>query len=140
MILAIALVLGLSLPADLIGTWSYDGYIYQDQRQPRPNPNLDLRFTFKNDGRVNLYWSRSNEIGFCEREAKYSLADNLLSQDIDWVNPQNMSECQNDLDMQLGRKSVTQIGIVEDELHFYLDLNGSEFIYVLKKIPSDPNI
>lgn len=131
--LVMALVIGLATSADLIGVWQYDGYIYQGQRYPSPNPDLYLTFTFRDDSRVRLFWNRRNESGFCEREAHYSLKQDQLFQRIDWVNPENLPECQNDPDMQLGRETTTKIRIASGELHFYLHIDDDDFIYVLKQ-------
>ena len=119
----------------LQGTWQYDGYIYEGQRHPLPNPHLYLTFTFSENGRSRLYWSRQNEPGFCEREASYSIEEQHLFQTVVWVNPDNLPECQQDPDMQLGHESITLFQIMDQELHFYFHLNHDVFIYVLKRIP-----
>jgi hypothetical protein len=131
--LVLAMIIGLSTAGDLLGTWQYDGYIYQGNRYPSPNPELYLTFTFRANGRVRLFWSRANENGFCEREAQYTIDQDRLFQKIDWVNPDNLPECQNDPDMQLGRESTTRIKVASGELYFYFHLDDDEFIYVLKQ-------
>lgn len=129
-----ALLLGAFSPSDLAGSWVYDGYIYQGDRFPLPNPNLYLVFNFKTSSRVNLFWTRSQDGRFCEREAFYSINGDLLYQKIDWVNPDNAPDCAQDPDMQFGRESITKINLVADELHLYFNLNQEEFIYVMKKV------
>ena len=133
MTLALTFALCLIAPSDLVGAWTYDGYIYRDDRYPLPNPNLHLTFTFRDDDQVRLFWTRRDETGFCEREAFYSIENDLLYQKIDWVNPDNRPDCQSDSDMQLGRESLTRVRIVGDELHFILNLDDEDFFYVLKK-------
>jgi hypothetical protein len=117
--------------SQLLGSWQYVGFIYQAHRYPMPNPELHLTFTFQDDQFVKLYWDREDQPGFCERIARYSLQNNSLYQEITWVNPENLPECQSDPDMQLGKKSVTPIELVGTELHLLFDVNGSEFRYIL---------
>lgn len=122
--------------ADLIqGEWKYIAYIYQGQRAPLPNPNLDLRFTFDGSGLSKLKWTRANEDGFCERLAEYSIEEgNLLRQFVTWVNPDNHISCSSDTDMRLGSLSFTPFLIFENELQLRLEINGEPFFYVLKRI------
>ncbi|MGE3684321.1 MAG: hypothetical protein AB7G93_21585 [Bdellovibrionales bacterium] len=117
----------------LLGTWQYVGFHYQDHFYPNPNPELVVRFTFKEDQISHLIWYRKNEPGFCERTAAFSLENDLLLQKIIWVNPENEGHCAQDPDMQLGRESTTQVRLSEGELGFVLDINGSELVYLLRR-------
>lgn len=119
---------------DIIGQWKYVGYIYDEIVYPSPNPGLFLSFTFQDDDHVKLYWKRSDEDFFCERSAKYSIVDDMLFQEVDWVNPQNHFSCGSDPDMQLGRKTENRFVINENELKLVLELSGKPFIYVLNRI------
>ncbi len=127
-----------SLPHDpIVGSWIYDGFSFEGHRYPNPNPDLVLKFQFTPDQKARLNWHRLNESGFCEREAEYRVQDQILHQVVTWVNPENNSDCGRDPDMQLGRETQTRFAIEGCELHFYFDLNGREFIYILKRESSN---
>lgn len=117
---------------NILGAWQYDGFLFEGHRYPNPNPDLELVFTFFEDGNSKLFWQRQNEPGFCERIAEYSLSENILTQKVIWVNPKNNAECGSDVDMQLGHESETEISIQGSELGFHFDLNGKPLLYILK--------
>lgn len=120
---------------NILGSWSYAGFIYEEQRYPKPNPNLFLTFTFKESGLVQLYWKRANEEYFCDRTAEWRVIErDYLYQHVMWVNPENHSSCSQDKDMQLGRKTKNQVMFVGEEMHLVLELNGKPFYYVLKRL------
>ena len=116
----------------LLGIWRYDGFFYEGNRYPNPNPELELEFTFYANGVSRLFWARKNESGFCECLASYRIAGNLLWQKVTWVNPDNLAECAQDQDMQLGRETQTSFSRPNDELWFRFELNGKPFDYILK--------
>ena len=119
---------------DLNGVWQYDGFFYEGHRYPNPNPNLELYFTFNSVSHVDvLYYSRKNEVGFCERRAEFSVKGNSLHQQITWINPANNAECQQDVDMQIRRASETPFSFNVGELWFHLEVNGKPFTYILKE-------
>lgn len=131
---------GHASPSDLLGTWRYDGFFYQNHRYENPNPELILTFTFKADGTNRLFWYRTNDPGFCEREANYYVSQDELTQKITWANPANRSDCAKDPDMQVGRTSTVRIDTLGDELHFLLELKGEPFHYILRRCsPSETN-
>lgn len=116
----------------IVGQWKYSAYSYEGRRQPMPNPDLDLRFTFFADKTSTLKWSYANEEGFCERQGLYEIDnDGWLFQKVTWVNPGNHFSCSRDPDMQMGKESLTRVQIKEDELWLELELNGQPFIYIL---------
>lgn len=133
--LGLTSALGSPVPS-IVGTWQYDGFLYDGHRYPNPNPSLELFFIFNSDGVSKLYWQRRNETAFCERLAKYTQSDNILWQKVIWINPNNSSECAKDVDMNLGQESTTTISIDKSELNFLFDLNGKAFLYILKRIES----
>lgn len=129
---------GLMLPgAGLEGVWKYDGLVYEDIRYPLPNENLDLTFTFRQNGTARLFWQRRNEAGFCEREGIFWVSGDLLYQESIWLNPENRFDCQEDPDMIPGRKTINRFVIKETELHIYFVLDEKDLIYVLKKQASN---
>lgn len=88
------------------GRWHFTSYLYNGTELPKPNPNLTILFEFDN-GVSRLYWSRKDEVGFCERKARYQYSQEHISEIIVWVNPDNRFDCGRDPDMQLGRQSKT---------------------------------
>lgn len=118
--------------ASILGSWSYDGYFYEQTRFPNPNPNLHLSFEFRADGVSRLYWERKDERGFCERLAKYSIAENRLRQQTTWVNPDNDASCGKDPDMQKDRDTVVEFELKGQELWLNIGLSGKDFFYILK--------
>ena len=124
------------MTAGLIGTWKFTEYTYEGQTQPAPNPQLDLRFTFNDQGISLLKWFRTDESGFCERTAEYKVENkNKLRQKINWLNPLNDANCSKDPDMQLGHETVTAFRIEKNKLAFELELNEKPFLYILTSIP-----
>ena len=119
--------------ARLHGIWSYDGYVYQNIRYPNPNPTLHVEFDFFSKELISLKWYRDGENSFCQRIATYDLKKQILQQNIIWVNPRNTIECASDPDMQLNKKTFNKLVQFKNEMHLYLELNGSDFIYILKK-------
>jgi len=122
------------LPNRILGSWKYDGFIFDDVRYPNPNPRLNLVFTFKTNGVHHLIWTRENTDEFCERRGTYSLLNDELTLETTWVNPRNHSSCAHDVDMQPNRTTTTKVLIEDDFLTFLMDLNGRPFHYLLRKI------
>ena len=122
----------------IVGTWRYAGFRYEDRQYPIPNPDLELLFTFREDGVSRLYWHRKNEPGFCERTADYRLDGNMLWQKNTWVNPANDGSCASDPDMQPGRETTTPIQLSQNDMAFVLELNGKEFLYRLTREQNVP--
>lgn len=114
------------------GSWQYDGFFFEGHRYPNPNPSLVLVFTFREDGTSRLIWHRENEPGFCEREATYQIKDDYIHQKVSWLNPANASECSKDPDMRMGQETVSRFAVTGGELHFFFDLDGKQFIYILR--------
>ncbi len=126
----------LIVAALVAGSWQYDGFWFEGHRYPNPNPSLVLTFTFDEGGTSHLYWHRIGEPGFCERKAEYEIRGDLLYQKVTWLNPKNAMDCGRDPDMQLGKETLVKFTFNENELHFYFELNGKEFIYILKNLPA----
>ena len=57
-----------------------------------------------------------------------------LKQKVTWLNPANHVECSKDPDMRLGLETESRFLIQNEELHFFFDLNGKEFIYILRAV------
>ncbi len=118
----------------LIGSWKYIAYEYRDEVQPLPDPNLDVRFTFSENGISKLIWHYNGK-ELCERDAKYEIRNKgVIYQKITWVNPNNHVSCAQDTDMQLGNESFTHYEIKGNQLMFELDLAGESFIYIMQKV------
>lgn len=117
----------------ILGQWQFYEYIYQGETHPLPNPQLILQFEFFPHGVNRLFWVRKNETGFCERQAYYSYENETITQEVFWTNPENHMECGQDTDMQIGHKNHTRLVRVNEDLHFYVEFSGEDFIYVLKR-------
>ncbi len=127
------------LAEDIKGLWQYDGFLFEGNRYPLPNPDLLLTFDFRADGISQLYWKRADEQGFCERLANYQLNDDLLTQETIWINPKNASACSQDPDMRPNLKTVVKISLAQvndqtEELSMHLTVNGKPFLYILKSL------
>ncbi len=108
--------------------------IYRDEELPPRDPELKINYTFFDDMHSRLYWKRDDEDGFCERFAQYVYQNEILSEKIIWVNPENDPSCSRDPDMQLGNHTQTPLKIKNDELYLYLKLSDEYLIYVWKRI------
>lgn len=127
-----------SLRAEILfGEWKYEELIYRGQRIPRPDPNLNLTWTFYSNGTERLYWDRS-EMDFCERFARFKYNFGILSEKVFALNPDNAFDCQKDPDMQLGRQTQSQLDVSDSELHLHVQLGDEEIIYILKKVKGNP--
>lgn len=104
--------------AELFGTWKFTGIIHQGQRLPPPNPNLQIRWEFREVGLNRLTYWREGERGLCDREALFwhFEDDNMLYQQVLWTNPENRWDCGSDTDMQIGMESWTHLDLVNNEL------------------------
>lgn len=127
MISQLLLILG------LVGTWHYAGFQYEGQFYTNPNPRLHVEFTFDPDNTYTYRWYREDEPGFCELRGIYSLQGDTLWQRSTWLNPQNGVACGTDPDMKVDRESTTRITLTQSELWLNLELNGKEFIYMLRR-------
>lgn len=117
----------------IFGKWQWYKYIYEGAEYPPSNPNLNLVFEFFPNGRDRLFWERSGQPGFCERYGNYIFKSCRLLDQVTWVNPQNAMGCGSDPDMRVGRVTVSQLEIIDDELYLHLDLSGRPFIYVWRR-------
>lgn len=122
------------LPTTLKGQWRFSEMIYRGQTLPLPNPDLNLSWTFFENGTERLYWNRKGEVSFCERFAHYELRDDKILETVFAVNPKNGIECANDPDMQMGRQTSNTIEIKGDRIHFHMQMGDEELIYVLKEV------
>ncbi len=125
---------GVPSAVSLSGEWKFIEMIYKGQRMARPNPELNLRWTFFANGTERLYWDRENIPGFCERFSTFKVENNYLKEDVFAINPNNNSDCSKDPDMQLGPKGATFIEKVADEIWLHLQMGDEDLIYVLKEI------
>lgn len=133
--IAFALMAFPNLDPQLLGTWKYVAYEYENQVQPIPNPALDLRFSFNQNGIANLKWQYEGENTFCERKAVYEIQnDGWLYQKVIWLNPANHFSCSKDADMQMGSESLTRYRFKDSQLRLELELSGKAFIYILDSV------
>ena len=117
----------------LLGEWKYEELIYQGQRIQRPDPNLNLTWTFYPNGTERLYWDRGGK-DFCERFARFKFEAGILSESTFAISPDNATECQKDPDMQVGRQTQSKLDVTNTELLLHVPLGDEEIIYVLKKV------
>lgn len=130
-------------PGLIVGSWQFDHIIYQGQSRPPFNPDLKITFDFLENGESRLFWSRTNQQGFCERKGEYSYQNCGLTDRVTWLNPQNSRECDLDPDMRLGHTTITYAEIDEaGEFRLHLQLGEEELIYVLKQADTEdrPNM
>lgn len=118
----------------LLGTWQFQLIRYRGKEMPRPNPHLILTLQFGADGVDVLRWSREGEPGFCERKARYVFADEKLTQEVFWINPDNAPECAKDPDMQLNVKSETPARLAAGRFETDFKLDDEPLIYLWSKI------
>lgn len=116
----------------LSGSWKFTEMIYQGVRQAPLSPDLNLQWTFFENGTDRIYWDHQGIPGFCERFASYEVKEgSLLEEEVFAVNPKNNPECAKDVDMQVGRKTVNPIQILKHEILIQFTLGDEEIIYVL---------
>lgn len=119
--------------SSLIGIWLYTSLIYQGQPIPRPNPALQIYYTFESHEINEIFYYRTGEEGFCKRKAKYQIKDNEIEQTVISVDENNAGYCGQDTDMQVGFTSRTKFEIIDDALLLHLPLGEETLIYVWKK-------
>lgn len=119
----------------LSGTWKFTEMIFKGEHQPLINPDLNLTWTFFENGTERLYWDHKGSPDFCERFANYTYENNQIVEVPFALNPQNAADCGKDPDMQLGRKITSKLVTVSNEqMHLHLSVGDDDLIYVLTKI------
>ena len=93
----------------ILGKWKFTEYIYEGKSLPLPNPHLNLFFEFNETGSDRLWWYRNNEDGFCERIGVYKYENEILEDQVVWVNPDNHLECAQHQDMKLGQNAKNKL-------------------------------
>ena len=118
----------------LVGKWEfYKVYFEGEYREPF-SKNLKIFFEFNEEGESRLYYYRTHEKGFCERQGEYRIEENFLVDKVTWLNPENNSECGLDPDMRLGNETTTPFEIKEGEFYLHLFLSGQPLVYIWKRI------
>lgn len=121
-------------PFWILGKWKFVAYIYQGVLNPPLNPKLDLFYQFTNDGQDELFYSRTDESGFCNRKGEFSLSyennQQILTDRVVWVNEKNNDACSRDTDMQLDNLAIVPIQFIKGQLLIEVGLAGESFIYV----------
>ncbi|MBC7740929.1 MAG: hypothetical protein H7061_01950 [Bdellovibrionaceae bacterium] len=135
-----ALSFQIAQAGNIIGTWQFLEYKYEDKIQPAPNPDLDLRFTFTEKGEAYLKWFRTDETGFCQRKADYKIQGDVLWQKVVWLNPNNDMKCGEDPDMQINQETKTKFTVTLDRLNLDIGLQGKSFIYILHAVSGDASV
>ncbi len=118
---------------DLKGHWKFSEIIYQEHRLPLPNPDLNLQWEFFSNGTSRLYWDRGTR-DFCERFAHYTVKNQILTEEVFALNPKNATDCVQDPDMKLGRKTNVPISLYEKEMHMHFQIGDEQLIYVLIRL------
>ena len=122
----------------ILGIWFFTGMIYHGQPMPPLNPGLKIYFQFDELGIDTLYYRRDGEVGFCERKATYTFANNKLIQNVFWVNPKNAESCTQDPDMQMGRSSTMPAEIIENKFYLKFQVGDEDLSYVWEKTDGLP--
>lgn len=132
------LILLLSAPAfgnsRIVGEWLFYKKVFDGIEMPEPpGATLRLYFEFAEDGDSRLVWWHEGEGDYCERRGAYTVEDDLLIDEVVWVNPRNSRECARDPDMQLGRVTRTPFSFLGDDLVLHLHLQDKPLLYVWKR-------
>jgi len=125
---------------NLLGSWQYVAFLYQDQIHPLPDSNLVLIFSFSSNGSESISWTRKGSPGFCQATAVYQVDGDNLDSKIISTNPQNNDDCSNDPDMQVGKESVTPAEIRNGQLFLNIGLSGEDFYYIFNPINQSQNL
>jgi hypothetical protein len=124
--------------SDIYGAWRYVAYKYQGKSQALPHPDLNLTFTFLQNGTEVIRWEYSDNPGFCEGTATYQISNNHLVSQLTATNPKNNVECAEDPDMQIGKKSLVPIEIHNGQLYLNIGLSGEDLFYIFDKTTEGP--
>jgi hypothetical protein len=116
--------------SSIIGIWLYASLIYQGHPVARPDPALQMYFTFESDSVNEIFYYRTGETGFCKRRASYRVEQDEIIQTVISVDENNADFCGQDSDMQLGQTSKVKYQIVDNDLWLYLPLGDETLIYV----------
>ncbi len=128
-----------SIPPWIFGNWKFIGFFYQNQFKAPLNPNLNIIFHFESDGTDYLYWNRTGEPGFCERKGHFSISGTNYNDEVLWTNPHNAIDCSQDPDMQVGKKTSTEIELIDGKIRLNLGLGDEPFYYIFEPIDTYPN-
>ena len=115
---------------DLIGRWQAIGYFYKQQFIQPPDPQLTLTFEFLEDGTDILFWQRKDEKSFCQRKGEWTVKNEILYDEIVWINPENGMSCSGDPDMEIGRINESHFWREGDQLFVEIPLADEYLIYV----------
>ncbi|OFZ31082.1 MAG: hypothetical protein A2622_00315 [Bdellovibrionales bacterium RIFCSPHIGHO2_01_FULL_40_29] len=116
----------------IYGEWKFEEMIYRNERIPRADPALNLRWIFFENGTERLYWDRGTA-DFCERFATFVFEKGMLQEKVFALNPRNGMSCSQDPDMQPNGVASTPAELVQDELWLHLLVGDEELIYILRK-------
>ena len=128
------LLLPVFAQAGLQGVWQYNGYRYRGVERPPTADDLTLRYEFNSDGTSRLFWSYSELNEFCERRASYDVSENLITEVVTWINPNNSGSCWRDPDMQVGSQTSLVYRLYDKilEMDAYLGEEIVTYIWNLK--------
>jgi hypothetical protein len=119
-----------STQADLIGKWQAIGYFYQGTFIEPAEARMILTFEFFQNGTNILFWQIKGEKSFCERKGKWLVQDEMLVDEVYWVNPENGMDCGGDPDMQVGKINVSHFWVEKGQLFVEIPLASEYLIYV----------
>lgn len=122
-----------SISEQMIGSWKFIGFEYRGDFHPPINPKLVLLFRFFADGTDDLFWTRIDEPGFCERKGIYSVSEKILTDKVTWLNPENAMDCSKDPDMQVGRETHNEVDMKDGKFRLILSLGDEPFVYVWER-------
>lgn len=120
--------------SSLIGLWLYTSLIYQGQPLARPNPELQMYYSFENESVNEIFYYRKGEAGSCRRKAEYEVVNSEIRQKVTVVDASNADVCAQDTDMQQDSYSITKFEIIGNKLYLHLPLGEETLTYVWEKI------
>jgi hypothetical protein len=115
------------------GHWLFYKKIYQGKEMPEPpSATLRMHFEFAANGDSKLWWWHEGEQDHCQRKGKWKTEDNLIVDEVTWVDPENTSECSKDPDMQNGKVNKTPFKFRGPDLSLELHLGDEPLEMVWK--------
>lgn len=137
MISAFCLIASLACAEEpaLPGHWQFYKKIFRGTEMPEPpSANLRMHFEFTEQGDSRLWWWHEGESDHCQRKGRWKLEENLLVDEVAWVDPENTPECAKDPDMQLGKVNRTPYKFRGPDLSLELHLGDEPLEMVWKRI------
>lgn len=118
-----------------VGRWAYFMKVYRGQDMPEgPEDTLRLRYELTAEGKSHLYWWHEGEHDHCHRRGSYTIEEEKIHDQTEWVDPENTPECAKDPDMQENRLTKTPFSFRDGNLMLHLQLGEEEIFYVWRRL------